>query len=364
VVFKDDTAVLPPILATAVGSMPHTDVAEAVDLILESLPRAPHPPQLSRVDPREQMWIQFTEGLPRFRLDPKESSYYFDTTGDLGPEVEEFCSAYIEVTEGGPAEKFGIGPDYGRGIHLLLDRLRGDSKKRPFIKVQVTGPLSFALGLTDETKKPIFYHPILKDVVVKGMGLKAVWLLQQFSPFAEKVIVFFDEPSLSAYGSSAFLGVSKSDVVEALAEVFSMVTERGGIPGVHCCGNTDWGMLMDASPRIINFDAVEYLETMAIYARDLADFVARGGVIAWGAVRNSEKVELETAQDVVGRVRAGLQLLEKAGVDGALLKSHLILTPACGCAGMTAAQTAKAYRILSELDALDPAGLFYSDSRK
>jgi len=186
---------------------------------------------------------------------------------------------------------------------------------------------------------------------VKGMGLKAVWLLDTFKPFAENVIVFFDEPSLSAYGSSAFLGVSESDVIESLDDVISMVADRGGIPGVHCCGNTDWGILMKTATRIINFDAVDYMESLAIYGPQLASFLERGGVLAWGAVSNTEKVEEETSEDVVRRIGAGIDLLEKNGVNRQDVTQKLLVTPACGCAGLTLEQTEKVYGLLSELGA-------------
>jgi len=346
----DDTACLSGILATAVGSMPHTNPDEAVDLIVSTLNKAVHAPQLSQADPREQMWIQFTEGLPRFRVDLERLSYYFDTSGDPISDVEEFYTHYFDVVAGGPADHFAVGPEYGRGIHCLLALLRKEGVKRPFIKVQVTGPLSFGMTVTDESKRPIFYHPLFRDVAVKGMGLKAAWLLDQFKPFAEQVIVFFDEPSLSAYGSSAFLGVSREDVTDSLDDVIGMVTQRGGIAGIHCCGNTDWGILMSTSAQIVNFDAVDYMETIAIYSRELPVFLARGGVLAWGAVRNTEVVLGETVDDVIRRVRNGLRLLENNGVDTAALKNKMILTPACGCAGLSLEATKKVYAILSQLD--------------
>ncbi|MEJ2716445.1 MAG: hypothetical protein P8182_04805 [Deltaproteobacteria bacterium] len=89
----EKTVDLPSPLVTAVGSMPHDNAADAVNLILGSLPTAPHAPQLPRSDPREQMWLQFTEGLPRFRVDFDNLNYYFDTSGDPGPELEEFYAA-------------------------------------------------------------------------------------------------------------------------------------------------------------------------------------------------------------------------------------------------------------------------------
>ncbi len=354
----DETGCLPSLLVTAVGSMPHVDPNEAVDLVLESLRTAPHVPQLSHAYLREQMWIQCTEGLPRFRLDSENLSYHFDTSGDPSAEVEQFYTAYLEIMEGAPADRFAIGPEYGKGIHCFLERIRQDRKRRPLIKIQVTGPLSFALTVTDENKRAIFYHSVFRDIAVKGMGLKAIWLLEQFKPFADNVLVFFDEPSLSAYGSSAFLGLSKKDVIESLQDVISMVRERGGIPGVHCCGNTDWGMLMETSTSIINFDAIDYMESMSLYGPQLSAFLARGGVLAWGAVPNTEKILDETADGVLTRIAEGIEMLEKAGVDRSILTEKVLVTPACGCASMTVPQSEKVYEILAELNAKSADNIF------
>lgn len=341
---------LPHTLITSVGSLPHTNPGQAVDLIVDNLRTAPHAPQLPRLNPREQMWIQFVENLPRFTLDMDNLHYYFDTSGNVYPEIEVFYSHYLAVEEGGDWDHFKIGHEHGHGIEVFFDRVGALPNKLPFIKVQVTGPLSFGMTITDETRKPIFYHPIFRDVAVKAMGLKAVWLLEKCKLFAENVIVFFDEPSLSAYGSSAFLGVSHDDVVQSLNEVMDMVETRGGIPGVHCCGNTDWGMLMETSVRIINFDAVDYLESMAIYRKDLNEFLARGGVLAWGVVRNTERVRMETSDDVLQRLNEGIAFLERQGLDKKALTQKLILTPACGCAGMSEPDAQEVYKILAELE--------------
>jgi hypothetical protein len=349
-----ETSCLPKVLTTAVGSLPHTDPVQAVQMIVSSLGNAVHIPQLSRLDPREQMWIQFTENLPRFQVDLENLSYFFDTAVEADGDIEKFFVQYLQVLDGGSPDFFAVGPEYGRGMQVMLEHLKTGDKKLPFLKVQVTGPLSFALTVTDEDKKPIFYHPVFRDIAVKAMGLKAVWVLEQFKPYADEIIVFFDEPSMSAYGSSAFLGVSKDDVIESLNEVIDMVTQRGGIAGVHCCGNTDWGLLMETTARIINFDAVDYMESMTIYRNELIQFLGRGGVLAWGAVRNTEQVREETADDVVTRVRAGLDLLADSGIDRVALTDRMILTPACGCAGMTTEDAEKVYAILSDLDSLMP----------
>jgi hypothetical protein len=300
------------------------------------------------------MWIQCTEGLPRFKVDLENLKYHFDTSGDPMSELEAFYAAYLAVSEGGSALEFAIGPEYGKGIHAFLDRLAGLPEKPKFVKAQVTGPLSFALTVQDQNGRPIFYDSTFRDIAVKGMGLKAVWLVERLQALADNVIIFFDEPSLSAYGSSAYLGVSKADVLESLNEVITMVVERGGIPGVHCCGNTDWGMLMETVTRIVNFDAVDYMDTMAIYSRELSAFLERGGVLAWGAVPNTEQIEGESGSRIVQRIRDGLSLLENAGVDSALLRQRMLVTPACGCAGLSVEMTEKVYKVLAELDS-EPA---------
>lgn len=351
-----ETSRLPAFFVTAVGSLPHIDAVDAVDLILGALKTAPHAPQLPRADPREQMWIQFSEGLPRFCVDLEHLSYYFDTSGDPLPDVEAFYAAYLQVTEGAAADAFATTPVYGKGIDLLLERLKREGGMRPVVKVQVTGPLSFGLSVTDEQRKPIFYHPMFRDVIVKGVGLKAMALVEQFKPFAENVVIFFDEPGLTAYGSSAWLGISQSDVVDSLNEVFSMAAERGGIPGVHCCGNTDWGLLMETDAQIINFDAVDYMDTVAIYASALNSFLERGGVPAWGAVPNTALAETESLEHVRRRIAAGVDLLTGAGVDRDLLTRRLIVTPACGCAGLSVDQAKRVYALLAELE-LHGAGL-------
>jgi len=344
------TEALPKLLATAIGSMPHTDADAAVNLILDSLKTAPHLPQLSRRDPREQMWIQYSEKLPGFQVDLENLKYYFNTSDESSGPVEKFYEDYLKIVEGSPSEAFAITEDYGLGIKLFIDRLIKDHSKRSFLKAQVTGPLSFALSVTDEHGKPIFYHPIFKDVAVKGMGLKAMWLVEKLKPFAEKIILFFDEPSLSAYGSSAFLGVSSSDVIESLDDVFSMASSVGAITGVHCCGNTDWSLLMQSTVDIINFDAVDYLESLAIYPEQLSNFLARGGVLAWGAVPNDSRINQESVDLTFKRLRRGVSVLEEKGINSELLLNHIIITPACGCSSLTIEETEKVYAVLSKID--------------
>jgi hypothetical protein len=303
------------------------------------------------------MWVQYTEGLPRFKALPEAQLYFFDTTGDPLPEIEAFYEEFLRQTAGEKSETFHIGPEYAAGLHCWLDRIRASGRKLPVAKVQVTGPLSFALTVTDETRKPIFFHPLFKDVAVKGVVVKALWLIEAVRALADRVLVFVDEPILSAYGSSAMMTVSRNDVVETLDEVFNAIWEAGAVPGVHCCGNTDWGMLAETVVGVINFDAVDYAETLAIFGPQLDAFLKRGGVLAWGAVPNTPLVENEHAEHVWDRIRRGMGLLEASGVDRDRLLESQIITPACGCAGLSPTTALRVYTLLAELEKEGPTEL-------
>ena len=67
----------------------------------------------------------------------------------------------------------------------------------------------------------------------------------------------------------------------SFAGLGSAVSE-GGVTGIHVCANTDWSMLLDSSLDIINFDAYVYMDSIGLYAESLAEFLDRGGYLAWG----------------------------------------------------------------------------------
>jgi len=56
-------------LATAIGSMPHTNPSNACDIILNAIPEIPIWPQLPNTNFREEMETQYNEGIPCVVLD-------------------------------------------------------------------------------------------------------------------------------------------------------------------------------------------------------------------------------------------------------------------------------------------------------
>jgi hypothetical protein len=167
----------PRCLGTAIGSFPHSDPAGACDLILRCVPDIPTWPQLPAIDFREGMEIQYSEGLPCVVLDEAEGRMYFDTSGDTSTDLAGFYEHYLAED----LAFFGISQAFSRGIYEMEKRMREGGATRPsYFKTHITGPLTLGLGRTDENKRSIYYNEVFRDVIVKGMEMKARWLLKKF----------------------------------------------------------------------------------------------------------------------------------------------------------------------------------------
>src|SRR4030066_547100 len=287
--------------ATGIGPLPHQDEKEAFRLILENFPEIPFWPQLPKRSFLEGMVVQYSEGFPSLRWNEKEQRVWVDTSGGFDKEIEKF----YQHLEGGEIKPFEITRDFAGGLRILKDLTQKDRRKEiKYIKGQIAGPITFGLALTDLEGKSIFYDPTLRDILIKHLSMKARWMEKRFNDLFPGIptIIFFDEPSLSSFGS-AFSGLNREDVVHSLNECFDAVK---GLKGTHCCGNTDWSVLLSTHLDILSFDAYGYLETLSLYPKELKAFLERGGILAWGIVPTSEDILKENALSLVERFKKGI----------------------------------------------------------
>jgi methionine synthase II (cobalamin-independent) len=333
-------------MATAIGSLPHTDPEEACAMTLEHLREAPVWPQLPRRDFRENMYAQYSEGLPGVVVDSGKRKVFCDTSGELLPEIERVYEAYIE----GELSYASIGADHAAGLHAFADRIKDAGGTYPLLKGQVTGPISFGLTVLDENNRPILYNDQLAEAMVKLLNLKARWMetFLRGTGAAGEVLIFFDEPYLVSVGS-ALVSVSPERVVDSLRQCMEGLT---CLTGAHCCGNTDWTLLFQAGVQVVNFDAYGYLESMALYADELAGFLENGGALAWGLAVNKPDIDGESAESLARRFEEGLELLASRGVPRDLLLERAMFTPSCGLEGVSTQQAERAYRLTAELSGL------------
>lgn len=343
----------PKFLATGIGSMPFTDIEHAIDVSMSKMPEAPFWPQLPKISLNEQMEIQYSEGMPCIKIDREKGRMFFDTAGDYSEAFAEFYEAYMlamDPDEGnGDCSAQAISPDFSKGLYAFENRLQKLGKKLPFVKMQTTGPCSFALTIVDENKRAIYYNEEFRDVVIKALAMKCRWQIQKFQPYAEKAICFIDEPILSAFGSSTYVSVKRDDVVAHLSELIEAIHADNALAGIHCCGNTEWSILIDAGVEMVAFDAFEFGDTIAMYANSVKPFLENGGILAWGVVPTSPAIREQTVDSMVAHFEKVLDHLALKGIDKQLIVEQAVITPSCGTGSIPPADAEKVFEINSLL---------------
>ncbi len=319
----------------AAGSLPHTDPEAACNLILENLDIATWP-QLPRRAFLENMYVQFSERFPGIMV--AEERIYVERNGDLDPDLEQLYVAYLTDD----LEHAAISADYAAGLHHFL---KLDLGQPPIVKGQVTGPISWGLMVADQDRRPILYDDVLAEAIAKHLRLKAEWMEQELRRLSPQTIIFVDEPYMSSYGS-AFVSLNKDQVVSLLEEVFAGIK---GLKGVHCCGNTDWSLLLSTEVDILNLDAYEYAEALALYPDEVGAFLERGGILGWGIVPASDQAHEETVDGLLERFHHALSLLTAKGLNLDDLFSSALIMPSCGCGSLSLETAERVVQLTSEL---------------
>jgi hypothetical protein len=327
----------PRCLPTTLGSLPHTDVAQATALLLAHTPEIPTWVQLPRRTWHENMMVQYLEGLPGV-VEEDERAYFDTSRSGFDDAITDFFSRYLAVESGDDAaiETFAITSERSLGFPALMEALPKLSHSLVMTKGQVTGPFTWGTNLTDQNRRCAYYDEQLHDVVVKGVTLKALWQIKHLKAFGAPVMVWMDEPALLGFGSSTFISISREDVLRDLNEVAGAIHAAGALTGVHCEANTDWSLLMEADLDILDFDAYDHLEAITLYPDELHAFFDRGGSLGWGIVPtlNPQAAATETLESLLARFDAGVARLGARGFERDLLLRRALITPSCGAGGV------------------------------
>ena len=328
------------------GSMPHLTPQEAVQALEQFPLTIPAWPQLPKRSFKEAMIPQYTEAFPGIQVDEDEKRIWMQVDGDLPNSMAEFYEHIVEEH----VDAFAISADYAAGLHYTLQQLASDNTKLPFLKGQVTGPFTFGLGLADQERRSVWFDEQYRDIVLKGLGMKALWQIQQLQPYTEQVVIFFDEPVLSALGTPAYMMIQDEDVVNGLNEVFEVAHNAGALTGVHCCGNMDWGLLAVTNIDIIAFDAYFYGDKVALYPDNINAFLQRGGMLASGLVPTGdvEKLRTETADSLKQKHEALIQEFVGKGIAEEMLRAQFLFTPSCGMGTLSQDDTALVLDLLAQ----------------
>lgn len=338
---KDRCApVLPALSAFSIGSLPFADPDRACRRVLECFPEIPAWPQLPRRAFNENMYVQFSEHFPGIVLEADR--LWVDRDHDLSPALEALYAAYLEddlsYGEISPPYAAALSPFLGlvraapiTGEAPATDAVAHDARhastaSTPCLKAQVTGPISWGLTVLDAARRPVLYDEILADAIARHLRLKARWLEHCLRSAGPQTLISVDEPYLSSYGS-AYVSLDREQAIALIEEVLSGIE---GLSMVHCCGNTDWSLLLQTSVDILSFDAYSYSAQVSLYPAEIAVFLERGGMLAWGITPKSDDAYDETVDSLVDRLCGAVYALAGKGIDIEDILQASLISPSCG----------------------------------
>jgi methionine synthase II (cobalamin-independent) len=299
--------------ATGIGSMPGTDPAEAVRIVLGELPDLPHLPEL----PERGVGADMVG---------RGAAFLVDLPVDLQP------SGWRLVDHSGR--------DHRRATDMLardLDALEDGAQDYagPF-KVQVTGPWTLAATVELHYGNKAVSDPgAVRDLtqsLAEGVRRHVADVAARLP--GARIVLQLDEPSLpqvlggqvpTASGFGTLRSVEEQVVRTGLTQVLDAAS-GAALTAVHCCApSPPLALFRDAGAGAVSLDA-GLLGT--------ADFDALGtaveaGTGIWLGVVPSTDAELGDLGDTVRSVR---RLWSRLGFAPALLPAAVVLTPACGLA--------------------------------
>lgn len=301
----DDRLVpLPVGLATSIGSLPHCDPGEAVDFVLRHNPKLPAAPSLPARSRREGMIAQAAQGV-------------------RGVEVRDDGSLVIDdslLDPHAPLTDPGFSSDSFVGLRAFVNAL---TDRRGPVKVSLTGPVTFGVALAAAGVEPRLAFRVASSAANQRARALVEWVQQRLG--GVQLVVFVDEPALG----SALVPDFPIDPLSAvdLASGTLATIEPHAITGLHCCGQADWKLLMQAGPQILSMPIDAGIESAA---GALAQFLERGGWVAWGAVPTDRPIG--TTVDRLWRQLSLLwcTLVTEGGCDPVQLRTQAMITPACG----------------------------------
>ncbi|HMF04914.1 MAG TPA: hypothetical protein VKH17_08890, partial [Acidimicrobiia bacterium] len=252
---------LVPAVATAIGSLPHTDPRAAAELVLEAHPRFPAAPQLPARTPLEGIVAQWARALPEVTIEPDGSISVRGVTNE--PPVPAFDA------------------DAHGGLLTFLDLAASNGVRPPRVKVQIAGPLTLGMAL-HRAGLPASHAFRRGGEAARAWATAVEDLVDERLP-GSALVLFFDEPALVAWRR----GHAPLDH-EAAIDVLSGALAAPVCPtGVHVCGAGNRRLALEAGPQVLG---VEVGNDLVEDADVLARHLDADGWIAWGAVPTDRPV--------------------------------------------------------------------------
>ena len=304
-------------MTTAMGIMPHTDVEKALELALNL--DIPFWPQLPRVSFFEDMYAQASLNFPGVFIDKENERVTFDTS-----RFEAELPGYSERVAN--PETFALSTDYSAVYHRFL---AADLRKYPAVRGQLTGPVSFGFKTVDENAKPVIYNDGIRGILFDFFQRKANVQYHELRQKNPNAFVWLDEPGLG-WVFSSLTGYGDE---QAKADYRDFLTGIEGPKALHLCANVNLPYLLELGVDILSFDAYQIQAMPREYARAVAGFLSKGGVMCWGIVpTDSTSLSRETAGTLETLLAGYWEVVSReSGIAPGQIAGQALLAPARCC---------------------------------
>jgi len=302
---------------TAMGIMPHTDLEKALNLALSL--DIPFFPQLPNINFYEDMYVQASQNFPGIVVDLEGARIGFDNA-----KFEEELGGYSRRMA--DAETFTLSQRYSTAYHRFLAENLQDYSA---IRGQVTGPVSFGFRVTDENSRPIIYNEgvgaLLFDFTQRKTN-RQYWQLKEKN---QQAFVWLDEPGLGW----VFSGLSGYNDVQARRDYQSFLSGLDGPKALHLCASVNLPYLLELGVELLSFDAYQMELMPKGYAKAVADFISRGGIICWGIVPTDSASLSKETPETLARLLSGYWevVSQNTGLAVKQIAEQALIAPARCC---------------------------------
>jgi hypothetical protein len=312
-------------ITVGIGSLPHRDLDAGIRFALDAT-SIPTVPSLPKRSPAEGLIVQAMLGIEgvtvgqygAISVDVNRIEPLAPVTTDLQHDAYAAVARFLELA----AERHAFQP---------LDA----------VKWQIVGPVTLG-GALLRAGVPV---QDAYDVAVRAVRSHVQSLLDAVDVALPGVrqLVFIDEPDMVDL-TDAHFPIAPDVAIDLVSGALAAIESRG-LSGLHVCGDADWPTLMATGPQILSLPVGPSIVEAAGY---LQQFLARGGIVAWGAVPTDGPISTTAERPWRELTQLWCQLVER-GCDHVLLRSQCIVTPECGLGVHSPSVAERVHRITAEV---------------
>ena len=320
----------------AVGSLPHRDIAEAIEFAWTAT-TIPTIPTLPRRSPAEAMIAQALVGIEGVSV----GQY-----GGIAVDVSQLDVDHFITTD--------LSADAYASFAAFLDSFpeRSQATRVEAVKWQFVGPVTLGTALLRVGLAADIAFPLALQAVRAHIEALEAEVERVCGPVTQIIVV--DEPSLAEALEPEF-PLNTEEIIDLVSGALAMVTE-GNVSGVHCCAPVDWSILLATGAQIISLPVPstsnhDEIDRLVSAASRITDHMNHGGRIAWGAVRTDGPIGA-SAERAWKSLVEGMCKLVQAGVDPIMLRQMSYVTPACGLGTHTESVAASVFATAAQVSSM------------